>query len=243
MVGNGQPACGGFLTMGVFAIGDLHLSSQGKSMDIFGSQWEDHQKQLSKKWQQTIRPEDTVLIAGDLSWAMKLQDAIADLEWIGRLPGTKILIRGNHDYWWSSRNKVNSVLPKGMIAINASAWNRGDLSVVGTRGWSIPGVSRSDENDDRIYLREVNRLRIGLDQVPRDEDRKIVAMLHYPPLTKTTPHSGFTELLESFRVSVCVYAHLHGEDQRLAFQGPQNSVNYVFVACDYLDFQPFRLEL
>ncbi len=243
MGGNRNPIGADFLIMHVFAIGDLHLSSQGKSMDIFGPQWKDHKQSLLNMWSHAVGPDDVVLLAGDLSWALKLREAVVDLEWIGRLPGTKILIRGNHDYWWSSRKKVNSVLPDGMIAINASAWSRNDLSIVGTRGWNIPGTSRFDENDQKLYLREVNRLRIALQQVPRRESRKIVAMLHYPPLTKTIPASGFTELLESFRASVCVYAHLHGEDQRIAFQGKKNGVTYVFVACDYLGFQPFKLEL
>lgn len=229
--------------MNVYAIGDLHLSSQGKSMDIFGPQWKEHQKRLFDNWNRTIRTDDIVLIAGDLSWALKLREAIADLEAIGKLPGTKVLIRGNHDYWWSSRQKVNSVLPFGMITINASAWHVNSLSIAGTRGWSIPGTSRFDERDDRIYQREVNRLKIALEQIPRSDGRRIVAMLHYPPLTRTIPRSGFTELLESFRVSVCVYAHLHGEDQKIAFQGVQNGVHYAFVACDYLDFQPLKLEL
>lgn len=229
--------------MHVFAIGDLHLSSQGKSMDIFGPLWKDHQRRLFDRWSHTVGPEDIVLIAGDLSWALKLQEAIVDLDRIGSLPGTKILIRGNHDYWWSSRTKVNAVLPDGMIAINASVWSRNDLFIAGTRGWNIPGTPRFDENDHKIYLREVNRLRIALEQIPQKEGRKIVALLHYPPLTKTIPLSGFTELLESFQASVCVYAHLHGEDQKIAFQGTRNGVTYVFVACEYLGFQPFRLEL
>lgn len=212
-------------------------------MDIFGPHWKDHQKRLFDKWKQTVRPEDIVLIAGDLSWALKLREAVVDIERIGRLPGIKILIRGNHDYWWSSRKKVNSVLPDGMIAINANAWSRNDLSIVGTRGWNIPGTFRFDENNHKIYLRELNRLRLALEQVPRKESRNIVAMLHYPPLTKTISSSGFTELLESFRVSVCVYAHLHGEDQKIAFEGTRNGVTYVFVACDYLGFQPFKIEL
>ncbi len=243
MGNNRNPVYGDSLRMRVFAIGDLHLSSKGKSMDIFGPHWKDHQKRLFDKWQYTVRREDMVLIAGDLSWALKLEEAIVDLEGIGRLPGTKILIRGNHDYWWSSRKKVNSFLPDGMVAINANAWNGNGLSVVGTRGWNIPGASRFDENDQKIYLREINRLRIALNQVPREENRKTVAMLHYPPLTKTAPLSGFTELLESSGVPVCVYAHLHGEDQKIAFQGTRNGVAYVFVACDYLDFEPFELAL
>ncbi len=231
------------LTVRVFAIGDLHLSSQGKTMDIFGPHWRNHQRRLFHAWRRTVGEEDLVLIAGDLSWAIRLQEAIPDLERLGKLPGTKILIRGNHDYWWSSRRKVNSVLPEGMIAINANAWTCSDLSIVGTRGWNIPGSSTFGVNDHKIYLREVNRLRIALEQVPQKESRKTVAMLHYPPLTKSIISSGFTELLESFRVSVCVYGHLHGEDQRVAFQGTRNGVTYVFVACDYLGFQPCEIVL
>ncbi len=212
-------------------------------MDIFGPHWKDHQKRVIDEWKHTVKPEDLVLIAGDLSWALKLEEAIVDLEWVGKLPGTKILIRGNHDYWWASRRKVNSVLPDGMVAINASAWTWNDFSIVGTRGWSIPGTSRFDENDHKIYLRELNRLRIALDQVPQKASRRIVAMLHYPPLTKTTPSSGFTQLLESFGVSACVYAHFHGEDQKIAFEGTKNGVSYFFVACDYLGFRPRRIEL
>jgi predicted phosphohydrolase len=229
--------------MQVFAIGDLHLSSLGKSMDIFGPQWRDHHKRLAENWTRAVAPEDIVLIAGDLSWALKLPEAIADLEWVEKLPGLKILVRGNHDYWWSSRRKVNAVLPPGMTAINASAWNSKDLSVVGTRGWNLPGTSMFGERDQKLYLREVNRLKIALEEVPREENRKIVALFHYPPLTKAIPCSGFTDLLESFRVSICVYAHFHGEDQKIAFQGTKNNVTYVFVACDYLGFKPIRLAL
>jgi len=130
-----------------------------------------------------------------------------------------------------------------MIAINANGWSRNDLSVVGTRGWSIPGTPSFDESDHKIYLRELNRLRIALEQIHQTASRKIVAMLHYPPLTKTTPSSGFTELLESFRVSVCVYAHLHGDDQKIAFEGTSGGVAYFFVACDYLGFEPVRIEI
>jgi predicted phosphohydrolase len=212
-------------------------------MDVFGPRWNDHQRKLSEGWNRVVKADDIVLIAGDLSWALKLEEAIPDLQWMARLPGRKILVRGNHDYWWSSRGKVNSVLPPGMIAINASAWSQGTLSVIGTRGWNIPETPRFDEKDHRIYLREVNRLRIALDQVPQTEGRKTVAVLHYPPLTVTIPHSGFTELLESYRVPLCVYAHLHGEDQSIAVQGIRNGVSYVFVAGDYLDFEPHRLEL
>ncbi|NIO03209.1 MAG: phosphohydrolase [Proteobacteria bacterium] len=212
-------------------------------MDIFGPHWRDHKKRISDNWKQVVRPEDIVLIAGDLSWALKLEQALPDLEWIGRLPGTKILIRGNHDYWWTSRGKVNSVLPTGMITINASAWNGDELSVVGTRGWNIPGTSRFNQNDTKIYLRELNRLKIALEQIPQTGSRKILAMLHYPPLTKMILSSGFTQLLESFGVSVCVYAHLHGEDQKSAFEGTRNGVAYIFVSCDYLGFQPRQIEL
>ncbi len=229
--------------MQVFAIGDLHLSSQGKTMDIFGPRWKDHKRKIAKNWKRMVEPEDIVLVAGDLSWALKLQEAKPDLEWIGRLPGLKLLIRGNHDYWWTSRGKVNSVLPDGMMAINANAWSRDDLSVVGTRGWNIPGTSRFDENDQKIYLRELNRLRIALKQVSQKGRRRIIAMLHHPPLTKTISSSGFTDLLESFSVSACVYAHFHGEDQKIAFEGTRNGVSYFFVSCDYLDFQPRKIEL
>jgi hypothetical protein len=229
--------------MALFAIGDLHLSSQGKTMEIFGSRWKNHQERLFKKWRQAVRPEDIVLIAGDISWALKLEEALVDLEQLGQLPGTKILIRGNHDYWWSSRSKVNAALPEGMFAINANAWIRDDLAVVGTRGWTIPGTPRFDGDSQKIYRREINRLRIALEHVPPEGVRHIVALLHYPPLTRGIPHSGFTELLESYHVSACVYAHLHGEDQRLAFEGTHNGITFAFVACDYLDFQPTRIEL
>lgn len=229
--------------MDVFAIGDLHLSSRGKTMDIFGPQWRNHQERLSEEWRRVVGPEDIVLIAGDLSWALRLQEAVTDLARIASLPGTKILIRGNHDYWWSSRGKVNSILPRGMVAINANAWTRNDLSIVGTRGWNIPGTSKFDDRDRKIYLRELNRLRIALEQVSRKGTHKIVAMLHYPPLTRTIPSSGFTELLETFHVSVCVYAHLHGEDQQIAFEGTKRGVTYFFVACDHLGFQPLRIGL
>ncbi len=226
--------------MSLFAIGDLHLPGGGeKPMSVFGPQWDRHFLRISESWREQVREEDTVLIPGDISWAMRLDDAVPDLKAIGELPGTKILIRGNHDYWWGSISRVRAALPAGMFALQQDALETEHLVVCGTRGWTIPTEETPlNAEDSRIYARELQRLSMALEAAERMNSGKPVAvMLHFPPLYLGTRRSGFTELMERHRVRLCVYGHLHGNGISAGFSGEQGGVRYQLTSCDSQNFR------
>jgi len=226
--------------MSLFAVGDLHLpGGQEKPMDIFGSQWEGHFQRIAESWIREVGPEDTVLIPGDISWAMRPEEAREDLETIGALPGRKVLIRGNHDYWWNGISRVRAMLPEGMYALQQDALDLGDAVVCGTRGWMIPcGEDPLGEQDLKIYTRELGRLDLALADARRLAGaRPVIVMLHYPPAMVHQPSSGFTERMEQAGVRVCVYGHLHGSGIAAGFQGEQGGVRYELASCDSLGFQ------
>lgn len=226
--------------MHIYAIGDLHLSfSQDKPMDVFGESWRGHTERLESAWRETVGAEDLVLIPGDISWAMQLSAASPDLSFIGNLPGVKLLLRGNHDYWWSSVTRVRASLPSGVFALQNDAFSFGDVCVCGTRGWTCPGSAAFDAQDEKIYLRELQRLSLSLSKA--EPGRMLIAMTHYPPFSEKRRTSGFTELLENAGCRLAVYGHLHGAAHRTAFEGEQNGVAYRCVAADYLRFVPSRL--
>ena len=221
--------------MKLFAIADLHLDSGGtKPMDVFGPQWAGHFEKISRDWQAKVSQEDLVLIPGDISWAMQLPDARSDRQAIGRLPGLKVMTRGNHDFWWSGIGRLRAVLPEGMYAVQNDALRFGDVTVCGSRGWTLPGSQITPE-DRKIFDREVGRLRLSLKAADRLGGLK-VAMLHFPPLQEdgsVTPLSG---LLSEHEVAWAVYGHLHGAAGKNAFNGEKDGVRYLCVACDQIGF-------
>lgn len=225
--------------MRVFAIGDLHLpGGDEKPMDVFGGHWEDHFVRIAADWREKVAPDDVVLIPGDTSWAMQLRDAVPDLAAIGELPGKKILIKGNHDYWWTGIGQVRRVLPEGMLALQHDTADLGDCVVCGTRGWAYPTEETplSDE-DERIFRREMIRLELALQSaVKAAGERPILVMLHYPPLYQQDRNTPFTQLLEKYPVHTVVYGHLHGAGIRAGFTGTWNGVRYMLASCDSLDF-------
>ncbi len=230
--------------MSLFAIGDLHLpGGEDKPMNVFGSGWDRHFERISDAWRADVTEKDTVLIPGDISWAMRLEDALPDLEAISLLPGRKVLIRGNHDYWWSSISRIRGLLPPGMIALQNDAADLEEAVVCGSRGWMIPTEDTPlDPENLKIYQRELQRLRLSLEAGKRmAAGRPLIAMLHYPPLYARERSSGFTDLLEEYGVSQCVYGHLHGNGIRAAWNGPERGVTYHLTSCDSLDFKPVRL--
>ena len=230
--------------MGLFAIGDLHLpGGDNKPMNIFGSQWENHFERISESWRRMVREEDHVLIPGDISWAMQLSAAREDLKSIGALPGRKILIRGNHDYWWNSISRIRSILPFGMTALQNDACDLGRAVVCGTRGWIIPTRDTPlSPEDEKIYRRETGRLRLALESARRMAgERPVIVMLHYPPLLVSQKSSAFTELMEEFGVWLCVYGHLHGAGIRAGFSGEERGIRYALASCDSLGFQLMKL--
>ncbi len=226
--------------MSLFAIGDLHLpGGREKPMSVFGLQWDRHFFRISESWSAQVSPEDAVLIPGDISWAMRMEEVREDLEAIGTLPGKKILVRGNHDYWWGGITRVRAMLPAGMYALQQDAMDLGDCVVCGTRGWMIPTPETPLEaQDQKIYQRELARLEMALSCAGRMADgRPTVVMLHYPPLLRGQMESGFTRLMEQAGVSLCVYGHLHGAGIQAGFSGTWNSVQYELTSCDSQDFR------
>jgi len=225
----------------IFAIGDLHLpGGDMKPMDVFGAHWENHFERISEDWRARVAPEDTVLIPGDISWAMQLEAALEDLRRIALLPGRKIILRGNHDYWWSSLTQLRCSLPVSMYALQNDALDGGDAVFCGTRGWAIPGSANTTAQDEKLYRREAMRLEMSLKEAQRmAQGKPIVAMMHYPPLLPENARTGtaFTALLSQYGESRCVYGHLHGPSVQRGYSGVYEGVRYDLVSCDALGFR------
>ena len=229
--------------MGIYAIGDLHLpGNTDKPMDVFGKHWENHFEKIRQDWVDKVRDEDIVLLPGDLSWAMSLEDGLEDLNQIARLPGRKIILKGNHDYWWSSIGKLRARLPEGMWALQNDCAMLDDVLFAGTRGWLLPGDKQSGEQDEKIYKREVLRLEMSL-KAARDKSphAPMYVLMHYPPVGPGGAESDFSRLIEDYGAGHVVYGHLHGPGLSLAFSGELNDVYYHQVSCDNLDFALYKL--
>lgn len=248
--------------MAIWAIADLHLSFgvPNKQMDVFGPQWKNYTQKIAQHWQREISQDDLVLIPGDISWALHVEEALPDLEWIHRLPGTKVLIKGNHDYWWSSLSKLKSILPPSchLIQNNSLTWQ--DCCIAGTRLWDVPGLNfngiidlkesagakpltEKDETSEsqKIYQRELGRLETSLKSM-NPACKKRIVMTHYPPIGFNLQETEASRMLEKYHVDVCVFGHLHNVKSGLQLFGKHHGVTYYLTACDYLpDFQPLKI--
>ncbi len=226
--------------MRLFAIADPHLSRAApKPMDIFGPAWEGHPEAFFDNWRQVVSDDDVVLVPGDISWALRLEDALLDLHDIAALPGQKVLLRGNHDYWWPSISRLRQALPAGMHAVQNDALMVKGVVVAGTRGWIAPGSHGFTQQDDKIYRREVERLRLSLTAAERLEGSFRVVMLHFPPTNSRLEPSGFTELIEAAAPDALVYGHVHGDQEGLLRE--LGDVDVRFVAADALGFTPLLI--
>ncbi len=229
--------------MRVYAISDLHLSGgSDKPMSVFGAHWERHFERISEDWLGKVSAEDIVLLPGDLSWAMRLEDALSDIAAVAQLPGRKVLTRGNHDYWWDSIGRVRDALPEGMYAIQNDALSLDGVTLCGTRGWTLP-CAEWTAGDERIYLRELKRLNMSLEAAKRlgGQDGALICMLHYPPLTEAERDTEVTRMLEAYGVRCAVYGHLHGTALKGAFRGEHHGIAYHQVSCDGTGFQLVRV--
>ncbi|WP_054743257.1 metallophosphoesterase [Cellulosilyticum ruminicola] len=229
--------------MKVFAIGDLHLSSTtNKPMDIFGENWAQHEKQIEAHWRETIGKEDLILIPGDISWAMRLNEAQADLDFLESLPGQKVCIRGNHDYWWDRPGKLNRQYDS-LYFLQNTAYFIGDIAICGTRGWLSPNEVKWDEEDERLYLRELERLKLSLKAAMANKDLKeIWVMVHYPPTYNKDMTSPLKALLKEYPVTRVIYGHLHDAlSWKEALKGEEDGIIYSLVAADYIGFKPTML--
>ena len=245
--------------MKIFAIGDTHLSLDpriDKPMDIFGKGWENHVEKLNKAWHDMVTDEDYVLVAGDISWGLRLDEAMADLDFIHGLPGTKLIFKGNHDLWWQSISKLNAIYAReedgvliedpGIHFMQYECYTipGTKIGICGTRGWICPGTDGFSLHDRAIYERELIRLRFSLDDAVRKGMEEIIAVLHYPPTNDKKQPSGFTDMLSEYNVKQCVYGHLHNpEVHKHGFQGILNGVKYNLVSLDYLNCMLKEIEI
>ena len=231
--------------MAVFGLSDLHLSHRAdKPMDAFGDQWVGHAARMADAWDRTVAPSDLVLVPGDTSWALKLEEADLDLAWLGARPGVKVICRGNHDYWWHAIGKVRAALPAGCHAVQNDAVDVGSHVVCGSRLWAAPGGLDFTPADQRIYEREVARLRSSLEAARRVAGtRPLLVLVHYPPFTARGEHTEFSRLVCASGATVCAYGHLHGEAaHRTAVEGLVDGTAFHLVACDRVGFAPKRLD-
>ncbi|MDE0881833.1 MAG: metallophosphoesterase, partial [Myxococcota bacterium] len=216
--------------MAIWAISDLHLSlNSDKPMDVFGKHWADHHLRMAESWDALVSPDDLVLVPGDNSWALKLDEAAKDLQWIGDRPGTKMMLKGNHDYWWTSIGKVRKAMPEGVFGLQNDTLEWGNYRIAGARLWNQPGHKRFTADDEKIYLREIERLKLSLALAAKQgakDGKELIVMVHYPPFREHNP-SVYTELIESSGTRTCIYGHLHGYgSHQRAFQGEHEGVNY-----------------
>lgn len=228
--------------MTIYAIGDLHLSfSVNKPMDVFGERWTDYTDKIKAAWLEHIQEDDIVLLPGDTSWGINLEEAKEDFIWLDALPGRKILCRGNHDYWWSTLAKMTP-LYESISFIHNSYIAIEDWAICGSRGWISPNDASFTEQDEKIYQRELNRLELSLSKAQKDGYDQLIVMLHYPPTNDKKEYSEIQALLECFPVKHVVYGHLHTKYcWHLSLQGPVNAIEYHMVSSDCLNFVPKRI--
>lgn len=230
--------------MKVFAISDLHLSTvDPKPMDIFGGDWSNYWQKIQDDWQSKVDDDDLVLISGDISWAMHINDALPDLSAISNLKGKKVLLRGNHDYWWNTIGKVRDALPRNMYAVQNDCIRFENFLICGTRGWTCPDKGELDAQDKKIYLRETERLKLSLTQMQkmRGANDTVICMMHFPPFNVRREDSEFTKLFIQYGVNCVVYGHLHGKDCRADLHFEKFGSSFYLTSTDLTGHKLTRL--
>lgn len=234
--------------MSIFVIADLHLSFKNpKPMNIFGDNWENHEEKIKNDWIKKVNDEDIVILPGDFSWAMNLEDAYLDFKYLNELPGKKLLLKGNHDYWWTTLKKMREYLQANefntidFIYNNSYSYN--NYIITGTRGWALNDL----EGSGKILKRELGRLEISLQEGIKNfgEDKEILVFMHYPPITNSAILNNlelkFVELMKQYKVSKCMYGHLHAQSHKDAIEGIVEEIQFNLVSADYLDFKLIKV--
>lgn len=229
--------------MKLYAFSDFHLSGvpPTKPMDIFGEHWKNHREKIFTAWQETITPEDTVIMAGDLSWAMNLDTAKSDLKAISTLPGRKIIVRGNHDYWWDTVTKMTRMTDGAFEFLNNNTLTVGNIALAGTRGWISETSKKITENDISIILREEGRMDRSLEMAKKTGAEKLIAVLHYPPFDEARVPSHMFEILKKHGVSECIYGHIHGAPNFVGLPEEIDGIKLYLTSADYLHFKPLLI--
>ncbi len=224
--------------MAIYIIGDLHLSfSTDKPMDVFGEHWHEHYKKIKSDWDAKVNDEDTVILAGDSSWAMNLKEFEADMDFIMSLKGRKIFIKGNHDYWWSSLKKMKEKYPEADFLHNNSFVVENKV-IVGTRGWDYFFDQEDDSTDNKIYFRECSRLENSIATAPKDLEK--ICVMHYPPIRQGRK-TRMSEVIEKHGIKRVYFGHIHSNFD-LITTGEVDGVNYTMISADYIDFKLHRIE-
>ena len=223
--------------MKIFAISDLHLCISGaKPMEIFGDGWLGYLDKIKEDWNSKVSDDDIVLVAGDISWAMKLEEAEQDLKFFENLKGIKVLIRGNHDYWWQSITNVRCSLPKNVYALQNDAIKFGNYVICGTRGWGIPADDFIDAQDEKIFKREALRIDMALSSAKRlcEEGDEIICMVHYPPFNHSKKFSEYIGLMKKYDVKTCVFGHIHSHKGNYNLYEKLFGIDFYLTSCDLL---------
>ncbi len=221
--------------MKFYAISDLHISTNtNKPMDVFGGNWVNYLEKIFDDWNSKVTDEDIVLLGGDLSWAMNIEEVHSDIALLTPLKGKKVLIKGNHDYWWSGIGKVRDIMPENFFALQNDCIKFGNVIICGSRLWNVPGTPNFTEQDKKIYLREAERLKLSLKSANsiKKENDVIIALTHFPPFNVSRQDSEYTKLFEEYGVNSCVYGHLHGKNVRADKLVYKNGINYYLTSCD-----------
>lgn len=233
--------------MSIFVIADLHLSfNQPKPMDIFGDNWSGHEEKIRKNWIKNVKEKDLVIIPGDFSWETYLEDTKLDFEYLNKLPGKKIMLKGNHDYWWTTLTNMKKFLKENKFTNIEFLYNNSyefqDKIICGTRGWSIA----DEEIDKKLINRELIRLELSLkDSLKYEEHKERIVFMHYPPITKakliTNQEVKFVKLMKKYNVKRCYYGHLHGLSINDAIEGKVEGIQFKLVSADGLDFKLLKI--
>ncbi|CDC31748.1 putative phosphohydrolase [Clostridium sp. CAG:508] len=230
--------------MAIYVIADLHLSfSQDKPMSIFGENWEGHSEKIKNNWISKVKPEDTVVLPGDFSWAMYLQDTYKDFEYLNSLPGKKLLLKGNHDYWWTTVTNMRNFLEENKFKNIDFIYNNSYLVenklLTGTRGWNLLDT----ENSSKMIKRESIRLQLAIEDGIKKygDDKEIIVFMHYPPISNTNKKSDFLKILKQYDIKRCYYGHLHGKSHQDAVEGIVDGIEFKLISADYLNFDVIKV--
>ncbi len=231
--------------MRLFAVSDLHLSGRvNKPMNVFGNHWTGHFERIKTDWNAKVREDDVVLIAGDISWAMRLEDGVYDLHSLAELKGKKVFIRGNHDYWWSGIQKVRDSAPDDTFYfLQNDAVKIGNYVICGSRGWTCPGSTDYTDHDEKLYKREAERFKLCFQAAKKlqTEGDKLIVMIHYPPFGVRREDTLFTRMFEENGADMVVYGHIHSFSY-YKLKTTKNDIIYYLTACDQLGFRLALLE-
>ena len=227
--------------MAIYVIADLHLSfSVDKPMNVFGNNWENHAEKIKQNWLNKVNINDTVILPGDFSWAMNLEESYMDFEYLNNLPGIKILLKGNHDYWWTTLNKMNEFIKENnfenIYFLQNSSYLVDNKIICGTRGW----INLLTSENYKIQKRECDRLKFSIEDGIKKygSDKEIIVFLHYPPFYKdeVSEEIDYIKLMKKYNIKRCFYGHLHGDSHKEAIEGIFEGIEFSLISSDYLDF-------